>query len=232
MKAAFKEEGFNKRLGRLTAARKEADTKVEKMHVRIQKGNSKTGANCYTVSLLPVIDCKNCGKCKNNCYDLKNDMMYPRVITDRARNSAIHSADPVRYWHEIDMQIKLNYVQELRLNVGGDLTDNDFAYVARLGKDNPRTQIMFFTKNYKGINKFLDNDSFPENVHPIMSAWQGMKMDNPHNLPCSHVLYEDGKTTAPLYGAYFCQGNCSKCAFNGEGCWNLKNGEHVIFKAH
>lgn len=232
MKAAFKEEGFNKRLERLTAARKEADTKVEKMHVRIQKGNSKTGANCYTVSLLPVIDCKNCGKCKNNCYDLKSDMIYPRVITDRARNSAIHSADPVRYWHEIDMQIKLNYIQELRLNVGGDLTDNDFAYVARLGKDNPRTQIMFFTKNYKGINKFLDNDSFPENVHPIMSAWQGMKMDNPHNLPCSHVLYEDGKTTAPLYGAYFCQGNCSKCAFNGEGCWNLKNGEHVIFKAH
>lgn len=232
MKAAFKEEGFNKRLGRLTAARKEADTKVEKMHVRIQKGNSKTGANCYTVSLLPVIDCKNCGKCKNNCYDLKSDMIYPRVITDRARNSAIHSADPVRYWHEIDMQIKLNYIQELRLNVGGDLTDNDFAYVARLGEDNPRTQIMFFTKNYKGINKFLDNDSFPENVHPIMSAWQGMKMDNPHNLPCSHVLYEDGKTTAPLYGAYFCQGNCSKCAFNGEGCWSLKNGEHVIFKAH
>lgn len=232
MKAAFKEEGFNKRLGRLTAARKEADTKVEKMHVRIQKGNSKTGANCYTVSLLPVIDCKNCGKCKNNCYDLKNDMIYPKVITDRARNSAIHNADQVRYWNEIDMQIKLNYVQELRLNIGGDLTDSDFAYVAKLGKDNPRTRIMFFTKNYKGINKFLENDSFPENVHPIMSAWCGMKMDNPHNLPCSHVLYEDGKTTAPQYGAYYCGGNCSECAFKGEGCWNLKKGEHVIFRAH
>ena len=92
--------------------------------------------------------------------------------------------------------------------------------------------ILFFTKNYKGINKFLDNNSFPSNVRPIMSAWENMEMDNPHNLPNSHVLYEDGRTTAPEYGAVYCGGNCSECAFKGEGCWNLKNGEHVVFMAH
>ena len=205
---------------------------VEELHVKLQRGNKKTGVNCWTVSLMPVIDCGNCSHCSHGCYDLRNDLIYPAVIEDRARNSAIHKVNPERYWREIDQQIKLNYVQELRLNVGGDLTDDDFYYVKALGEANPKTQILFFTKNYKGINKFLYDNKFPENVHPIMSAWQNMEMDNPHNLPCSHVLYEDGRTTAPEYGAYYCSGNCSECAFEGKGCWTLKNGEHVIFRVH
>ena len=67
---------------------------------------------------------------------------------------------------------------------------------------------------YKGINYYLNENEFPKNVHPIMSAWKYVKMDNPHNLPCSHVLYQSGETTAPKYGAVYCGGNCSKCAFH------------------
>lgn len=225
-------EAIENRIKKLIEKRNEMISNIDNIHVKLQKGNRKTGSNCYTVSLAPIIDCSNCNGCKGQCYDIRNDVIYPQVITDRAKNSAIHKMQPNRYWHEIDQQIKANFVTELRLNVGGDLTDNDFEYVATLGKENPRTMILFFTKNYKGINKFLENNSFPENVKPIMSAWEGMEMDNPHNLPCSHVLYEDGRTTAPEYGAVYCGGNCSECAFNGDGCWNLKRGEHVIFKAH
>ena len=92
--------------------------------------------------------------------------------------------------------------------------------------------ILFFTKNYKGINKYLTNNEFPENVKTLMSAWKGMDMENPNNLPCSHVLWEDGTTTAPQYGGYLCTGNCSECAFWSKGCWSLKQGEHVVFQAH
>ena len=205
---------------------------VENLHVKIQQGNRKTGVNCWTVSLLPAVDCPNCKECIKNCYDLKSDMIYKQVVNDRCRNSAIHKADAKRYWDEVDMQVKANFIRELRLNVGGDLNDDDFKYVAELGRKNPAVQVLFFTKNYRGINKFLDNDRFPDNVHPIMSAWEGVTMENPHNLPCAHVLYEDGRTTAPQYGAYFCQGNCSECSFKGEGCWNLKHNEHVIFRVH
>lgn len=225
-------EAIEKRVKKLRDERDKKLEEVNELHVKLQRGNRKTGANCWTVSLLPIIDCGNCAKCKGDCYDIKSDLIYPQVINDRARNSAIHKADPERYWKEIDMQVKANFVRELRINVGGDLSDDDFSYVAELGKNNNKTQILFFTKNYKGINKFLENNSFPENVHPIMSAWIGMKMDNPHELPCSHVLYENGMTTAPQYGAAYCGGNCSECAFEGNGCWNLKKGEHVIFKAH
>ena len=65
-----------------------------------------------------------------------------------------------------------------------------------------------------------------------MSAWENTEMDNPHNLPVSHVLYADGRTTAPEFGSYYCGGNCAMCKYNDEGCWTLKCGESVIFPAH
>ncbi len=232
MKAAFTKEGLQSRLERVIRVRNMMESKVSEMHVKVQRGNSKTGANCWTVSLLPVFDCANCSECKGNCYDLKNDLMYTRVVEDRCRNSLIHQFDIDRYWKEIDLQIKVNYITELRLNVGGDFNYRDFSYIAELGKSNPRTRILFFTKNYKAINKFLNENEFPENIRVIMSAWENMEMENPHNLPCAHVLYEDGRTTAPDFGAYYCTGNCSECAFHDKGCWTLKSGEHVIFKVH
>ena len=225
-------EAVQNRVRKLIGVKKELRKDVNNLHVKLQKGNSKTGANCWTVSLLPVLDCRNCDKCKWECYDLKNDLIYPAVINDRCKNSVIHQEDPERYWKEIDEQIKANFVTELRINVGGDLRYKDFYFVKELGEKNPKTMIMFFTKNYEEINEFLNGNEFPENVKAIMSTWAGMEMDNPHNLPQSHVLYEDGTTTAPNYGAYYCSGNCSECAFKGEGCWNLKRGEHVIFKVH
>ena len=212
--------------------RKEFLKNVDNCHVKLMQGNSKTGKNCWTVSLAPIIDCCNCSRCKKDCYDMRNDLRFPVVIDSRAMNSAIHMTDPARYWKEIEDEVKRLFVMELRINVGGDLNDDDFAYVSELGRNCPKTMILFFTKNYNGINKYLDNNNFPANVHPIMSAWLGMEMENPHNLPCSHVLYADGRTTAPEYGAVYCGGNCSECAFEGKGCWTLKNGEHVIFKAH
>lgn len=225
-------ESIMGRVEKMVAIRNEYLKDIDNVHIKLQQGNSKTGKNCWTISGIPIADCVNCGECKFTCYDACNVCFMPAVQNDRARNSALHLADPKRFWDEVDMQIKANFVLELRINVGGDLRDDDFAYVAELGRKNPKTMILFFTKNYKGINAFLDKNEFPENVKPIMSAWEGMEMDNHHNLPCSHVLWEDGSTTAPEYGAVYCGGNCSECAFKGEGCWNLKNGEHVIFKAH
>ena len=232
MAANLTDAGYKKRLNTCMDARKEAIKTADKMHVKLQKGNSKTGQNCWTVSLMPVIDCANCKECRQTCYDLKSDLRFPAVVKDRAKNSAIHKIDSARYWKEIDEQVKANYVRELRINVGGDLNDDDFAYVAQLGRKNRNTMILFFTKNYKGINKFLENHRFPKNVHPIMSNWEGVKMVNPHHLPESHVLYEDGRTTAPEYGAVYCGGNCSECMVGSKGCWVLKKGESVIFRVH
>lgn len=206
---------------------------VENIHVKLQKGNNKTGTNCWTVSLIPIADCgHNCKNCSKECYDVINVCWQPKVQNDRARNSAIHKVDPERYWEEVGMQIKLNCVTELRINVGGDLVTIDFPLINKIAKENPKCEFLFFTKSYEEINEFLDNNEFESNVHPIMSAWEHTPMNNRHNLPVSHVLYADGRTTAPKFGSYYCGGNCSECNYKGEGCWILKKGESVIFPAH
>jgi len=208
------------------------DEGVEKYHVRVLPGNDKTGKECYTVSLIPVADCYNCKECQMECYDIINDCWRPTVMLSRAVNSAIHIADFDRFWAEIDQEIKAKEIEELRINVGGDLNYRDFVKVKWLGEENTQCDFLFFTKTYDDINKFLFTTQFPVNVHPLMSAWENTPMDNPHNLPVSHVLYADGRTTAPEFGAVYCGGDCSECHHFKIGCWNLGKGEHVIFPAH
>lgn len=205
---------------------------VENCHIVLQDGNKKTGRDCKTVSLIPGLDCGNCSCCFHRCYDNRSDCMYTKVRFDRARNSAVHLADRERYWCEIDMQVKANYVSLLRINVGGDLDNEDFPWVAWLAAGNPKCRIMFFTKNYDGAALFLDDFAQPDNMHMILSAWPGLEMYNPYNIPVAHVLFKNGVTTAPEYGAIYCKGNCTGCAYNDEGCWTLQPSDNVIFHYH
>ena len=206
---------------------------INNTHIHLQKGNTKTGESCWTISLIPIVDCYNCKECMKECYDVINDCWQPCVQNDRARNSALHKVDPTRYWNEISTEIKKHFVSQLRINVGGDLNKNDFIHIKRIAEDNIQCDFLFFTKSYSALNEFLTENEFSANVHPIISAWKNTELSNPFNLPVSHVLYADGSTTAPEYGSIYCNGNCSACHFNkGTGCWDLKKGESVIFPAH
>lgn len=231
------EEAMRTRLTKMEETRDEylkriEDEGYEKVltEMRLQRGNSKTGETVYTVSLIPILDCLNCKECRNKCYDLRNVCWQPAVQNDRARNSALRMANPKRFWERVGELVRGLFVRELRINIGGDLRAEDFGYI---NKYIPKiTSVLFFTKNYKAINEYLDHHRFGKNIHPIMSAWAGMEMENPHNLPSSHVLWADGTTTAPEFGSYYCGGNCTECRFKNEGCWTLKKNESVIFLAH
>ena len=225
-------EKLEARVKEMIRLRDEFLADVSNCHVKLQEGNSKTGKRVMTVSLIPIVDCKNCSHCGPECYDVRNDCCYPSVRKSRAINSAIHKADIERFWNEIEMQLKAFYVECLRINVGGDLTAKDFELLTEVAERNPQVTFLFFTKNYDEANDYLDKRDFPENVQCIFSAWEGMEMKNPHNMPCSHVLYADGRTTAPTYGAILCTGDCTECYMEDRGCFTLKKGEHVVFPAH
>ena len=221
------------RVKKMVAMREEYIKDIDNVHVKLQQGNSKTGRSVYTVSLIPIADCgHNCKECKKQCYDVINVCFQPAVQNDRARNSAVHKADIERFWNEVGFGIKYNCVQTLRLNVGGDVCAADLPLINKVAKDNPKCDILFFTKSYEEVNEFLKENTFESNVHCIMSAWENTEMENPHNLPVSHVLYADGRTTAPEFGSVYCGGNCAMCKYNDEGCWTLKAGQSVIFPAH
>lgn len=235
MKARISAEAIAKRVQKMLSIRDgylEKLRKGEKVQIVLQKGNNKTGVDCWTVSLIPIADCYNCSKCKPDCYDINNVCFMPAVQNDRARNSALHMFDIAEYWRQVEELVKEKSVTQLRINVGGDLRYEDFGYIKSMAERCPNTDIMFFTKTYDDMNKFLDETEFPSNVHPIISRWCGTDCNNKHNLPESHVLYPDGKTTAPEYGSRYCGGNCSECHLNKDGCWTLKKGESVIFNAH
>lgn len=232
MKPRISNEVLKRRVNQMLEMREKYLKDIDNVHIRLQKGNSKTGVNCFTLSLMPIVDCTNCSKCKHLCYDINNVCRFKNVMNDRARNSALHLADINRFWSEVSLQVKANFVTQLRINVGGDLTYEDFKQLNNVARENPYTDFLFFTKSYDDINKFLSEYEFESNVHPIISRWEDLECNNEYNLPESHVLYDDGSTTAPEYGSHFCKGNCSGCHMYKEGCWTLQKGESVIFKAH
>lgn len=238
----YNKDTDNKRVQTMVEEMTAMMANVNEMHVRVMSGNKKTGKTCHTVSLLPVLDCGNCNVCKNDCYDLHHDMW--RVKTRKARevNSAIHKTDVKRYFNEIADEIVKKGITELRYNVGGDFTETDFTLANELAGKFPGTDFLVFTKNYDDANRAIAKTAegkFNSNLHVIFSAWRDVEMNNPYNLPTSHVLYPDGSTTAPEFGAYFCGGNCSVCHFHKvqgnkaeSGCWGLVNGEAVVFNYH
>ena len=180
---------------------------VDKLHVYIAKGNSKTGDAVPSVSLIPVYNCPNCKACQKLCYDLRNDCCYPGCRAKRAMNAAILEADRDRYFKEISEAASMQ--RFFRWHIGGDIINADYLIV----------------------NDYLDAKELPKNLHIIFSAWVGQEMDNRHNMPTSNPLFADGSTTAHD-GAVYCSGNCTECARTGCGCWTMKSGDEVIFPAH
>lgn len=203
--------------------------------VRLMKGNAKTGKTCWTVSLIPGHDCQNCKQCFKACYDLRNVCRFEKVRDGRAVNSAIHALNIKQFYEDIEFGIRYHHVKLLRFNVGGDFSYKDMPYIKDLALKLPNVTFHFFTKNYKDINRFIGEEGeLPENMKVIMSAWEGLEMDNPYELPEAHIrYYATGKTTWNKPGkAEECKGNCSNCHMEKMGCLGAKKGEAIILNEH
>ena len=124
-----------------------------------------------------------------------------------------------------------------RFHVAGDIPDaNYFVNMVNVAKRNEHCEIMCFTKMYELVNEsviqFIVSDGgLPKNLHIIFSGWPGLQMNNPFNFPEAHVRFKDGSTEA-REDAIECGGNCTECAETDCGCWNLKNGQQVVFDKH
>ena len=205
--------------------------------LKLLPGNRKTGGSYYTISLIPILDCvKDAAKaCGMWCYDIQSVCITKEVIRLRAINSALHAKAPNLYWQRIRQLCELQYVEHLRINVGGDITKDDMFEIVAMAVLLPNTIIHLFTKNYEAVNNYFKTEkkvkSFPKNLKVIFSRWPGMKCENPYKIPECHVDFGDGKCEAPE-GSELCGGNCTKCAFEHSGCHGLKKGEAVVIKYH
>ena len=219
------------------AERRELLKKVDELHIELQEGNTKTGRISYTVSLYPVMDCGGCKgcHCRNICYDLRHDVINKDCRKYRLINSAIHKADPKRYWEEIEKEIKAKFCVFLRGNVGGDLSNDDFGYLFDMCNRNKKCTFQYFTKNYDGANTAIkaNGGTWPDNLKLMFSRLPGLECDNPYHVPEFHINFGDGcPFTGPEYGAYFCNGNCSECYYSDKGCIGAERGDNITVNYH
>lgn len=200
------------------------------IHIKISPGNSKLGS-IPSVSLPAGKTCiQECG-CSKKCYAKKFERLRPNVTAAYENNLKILNESPEIYWREVEASVMMS--RFFRFHVSGDIPDTNYlSHMVRVAERNEHCEMLCFTKKFKIVNKYL-NDGFgiPANLHIIFSAWDGLKMDNPHSLPEAHVRYRDGHTTASA-SAKECGGNCSDCAIHDSGCWTLKRGEQIVFNEH
>ena len=202
------------------------------MNIKISSGNSKMG-KISSISLPAVLTCRDGCLCKKKCYSLKLERLRPSVKNAYYKNYYILKETPDVYWRELEGVIMTN--RYFRFHVSGDIPDSDYLKnMINISYNNPHCEILCFTKQYEMVNEYIQKKckpNIPENLHIILSVWDGIKCDNPYNLPEAHVRYRDGHTTARK-DAKECSGNCTDCAIVNSGCWTIKNGEQIIFNEH
>lgn len=195
--------------------------------VSISKGNIKMGG-IPSVSLPPVVTCAQGCTCAKKCYAAKLCKLRPNVRESYNRNLATLKNDIDNYF--IQVKAAAMVTKYFRFHVSGDIPDMNYLdRMVKLAQELPGTTFLAFTKQYNFINNYLQYASIPSNLKIIFSAWPGMPMENPHNMPVANVIF---KGQEPADHWKICGGNCTECACRGVGCWELKKGEHIAFYEH
>lgn len=200
------------------------------MPVSISKGNAKMGA-IQSVSLPSGVTCRVC-ECNKKCYARRLERRRKSVREAYRNNLEILTTEPDTYWREVEAAIMLS--RYFRFHVSGDIPDATYLWrMVEVARRKSRTAKFYVSqRSNELVNDLLRNAvQLPSNLHMVFSAWRGLNMENPFNLPEAHVRYRDGTTTA-REDAKECGGNCVDCAIVDDGCWSLKAGEQVVFNEH
>ena len=198
------------------------------LKVSISAKNSKMGP-IPSVSLPPIITCKNCASCAKKCYAAKLCRLRKSVREAYDRNYKILIEDRDSYFLQIKAAAMVT--RFFRWHVSGDIVDIDYLdRMVKIARELKNTDFLAFTKNYDDVNEYFKSHKKPANLHLIFSLpFDGARIDNPHNLPTAAVILK-GQDPDPSYKV--CGGNCTECACRGVGCWQLKKGETIAFNEH
>lgn len=196
--------------------------------VSISNGNRKMG-EIPSVSLPPIVTCKNCATCAKKCYAAKLCRIYKSVREAYNRNLEILTADRDSYFEQVKTACKM--ARYFRFHVSGDIIDVDYLdRMVKIARECKGTEILAFTKNYEDVNQYFTTHKKPRNLHLIFSLpFTGATIENPHNMPMAAVIL---KGQEPKENYKVCGGNCTECACKGVGCWELKKGETIAFYEH
>lgn len=208
---------------------------VDNIHVCVSNKDGKLGPLVWNVSLLPYVDCPACamrGMCCFICYDSPLLNFRPSLMYARARNSAIHKVDRERFWNEVKEAIRKNFIQALRVNVGGDIDKEDLPYIDEISRD--YCEVLMFTECHDEI---IEYDRAVGGIdltrwHVMRSAGtEELKEDS--DLPACYISSKKHSNFLPKKNCVDCVNhNCSKCFIEHSGCFGLQRGDNMILPAH
>lgn len=201
---------------------------MKNQKLSISTGNKKMGA-IPSVSLPPIITCPAGCPCSSKCYAAKLCRIYPSVKKAYQNNLDILNDNWGSYWAQL--RAAASTTKYFRFHVSGDIPNAAyFKEMVITAKQNNGTHFLAFTKQYNTVNNYIDiMGDLPDNLHIIFSEWGTQKPTNPHNLPTAAVIFKGEK---PADNWKICGGNCTACACQGVGCWELKKGETIAFYEH
>ncbi|MBQ8619108.1 MAG: hypothetical protein IJ418_16550 [Clostridia bacterium] len=200
-------------------------------HVHISKGVTKLGAAIPSVSLPPVLSCRQDAPCYSKCYARKGRFAFSHNKSLLQRNLDIWNED--RDSFERDVTIAAFHSRFFRWHSAGDIPDEAYLdMMVRVAKQLTNTKFLCFTKKYEMVNDYLKNHKmFPANLSIVLSAWGSFVPDNPFNLPIAYVRFKHEQTEIPP-SAFQCSNYCGDCVMSGCSCWDLKSGQSVCFNEH
>lgn len=202
-------------------------------------GEPNTKTHLKSIDLLPFVTChtrclETCGKIRKGkkynkglCYVLKMLYRNARTCARLAINTALAIDRPDKFWEGVNLLLMVS--RYVRCFVSGDANlPGFFGRLCDTIEANPHCNVQGFSKCYEAVNAYIaKHGRLPKNFKLLLSGWDGMKPDNPYNLPVSDVYDE----TLPE-GWLSCGGNCLNCACIGLGCWKASNGDTVGLKKH
>lgn len=193
---------------------------------------SKLGSDIGTVNLPPVLTCRRGAPCVKGCYAKEGRFSFPSVKTSLQRNYEAYKADPQKYFEVIHAQLLLHDFKYFRWHSSGDIPDERYLEgMCWLAEQHPEIKFLCFTKQYEIVNTYLTKRKKPDNLILVFSNWGEFVCDNPHNLPTSWVRFKIKICSIPD-NAIECNGNCAECVITEASCWDMKQGDAVVFDYH
>lgn len=198
----------------------------------MNNNNSKLGIGCLSLP-LPVVACRPDAPCFKECYAQHGCQSFAGVQGAYYRNFRIYNENPELFFEQVRFKIKVSGLSKVRYFDSGDYPNENFLEeTVKIAKEFHEVKFMAFTKKYELVNKYLEQNSLPDNYNIMFSAWDKLwNVPNPHNLPIAYVKFKEDRLTPEIpKNAFHCPGKNSTCSACGL-CWN-KQVKAVYFDEH
>ena len=176
------------------------------------------------------LSCRPNAPCAKGCYCNKGNMVMPTVVKGQKTRYELYLKNPVGFFAKLSGELDMIPFKYFRWHSSGDIVDEQYLdLMCKLARKHKSTHFLCFTKKYELVNEYLNHHKKPSNLVLCLSNWGAWKVENPHNLPTSHVDFKKGTENIPEF-AYECPGHCYECP--GTHCFHMRQGDSVVFHKH